>query len=112
MNIKMSEKSIKIAILLGFVAVFIIFILAGGQEYLNLDKLLENRQALLDYTEQNYALVFSAAFVIYVISTTFSLPGATVLSLALGFLFGRWVVSSEPGTVTFTAPPAASVKLT
>ncbi len=90
MNIKLSEKQFKTAIFSGFVVIFVIFFLAGGEQWLNLENLQKNRQVLLDYAGQHTILLFFICGLIYIFCTTFSLPGATILSLAIGFLFGRW----------------------
>ncbi len=90
MNNKLSENQIKLLIAVVFIIVFAGFILSGGREWLNIDNLLKNRDALSAYTEQHFVMVMLASALIYIISTTFSLPGGTVLSLAVGFLFGRW----------------------
>ena len=86
----LSPKQKKILIFGLFCFVIAIFFLAGGQQWLNLEYLQQNRQALFNYAEQHYWLLFFSCGLIYVITTTFSLPGATVLSLAVGFIFGRW----------------------
>lgn len=56
--------------------------------YLDLNALKENKEALRDYTDRNYLLSISLFILIYCIQTALSLPGATILSLAGGFLFG------------------------
>jgi uncharacterized membrane protein YdjX (TVP38/TMEM64 family) len=73
-----------------FCFVIVVFFLAGGQQMFSLDYLQQNRQALLDYADKHYGLLFFISALIYVLTTTFSLPGATILSLAIGFIFGRW----------------------
>jgi len=57
-------------------------------EYLSFDTLRDNREALLGFRDQNYALTVLAFMAIYVVIVAFSLPGAAVASLAGGFLFG------------------------
>lgn len=91
MHIMWSDQRIKTSIFLLFVAIFLIFFLSGGPQWLSLDNLKHHREALLDYAEQNYWIFFLVSGVIYILTTTFSLPGATILSLAVGFLFGRWM---------------------
>lgn len=87
---KLSENQIKLAIAAGFVFVFVLFFLSGGRDWLNLDNLLKNRDALAGYTEQHYVTVLLASALLYIVITTFSIPGATIFSLSVGFLFGRW----------------------
>ncbi|MGZ4960094.1 MAG: TVP38/TMEM64 family protein [Methylomonas sp.] len=81
------------------------FFLFGGPELLSLDNIREHRQALVDYTQQHYLVMLLVCGVGYSLSTALSLPGGTVLSLLLGFLFGRWtgtvliVISATLGAV-------------
>ncbi len=90
MPINWSEQQIKTLIFLVFIAVFAISLLAGWDQWLNLSNLKQHREALFNYAEQNYWFLFFCSGLIYILTTAFSLPGATVLSLAVGFLFGRW----------------------
>lgn len=56
--------------------------------FLSLEELKENRQALLDYRAA-HPLVLVAGFMgVYVIQTALSLPGAAIMSLAAGAIFG------------------------
>jgi uncharacterized membrane protein YdjX (TVP38/TMEM64 family) len=56
--------------------------------YLTLDALKENRDRLLAFTEANYGSAAALFVVTYCIVTGLSLPGAAILTLAGGFLFG------------------------
>jgi uncharacterized membrane protein YdjX (TVP38/TMEM64 family) len=67
------------------------FFALGGYRYLSLDTVKANRDALLAFTQLHYAQALAIAFVVYVTAAAFSLPGALLLSLTCGFLFGRWV---------------------
>ena len=55
---------------------------------LSLTALKENRDRLLAFTEANYALAAVLFVIIYIAVTGLSLPGAVILTLAGGFLFG------------------------
>jgi len=57
-------------------------------EYLNFDVLRENRDALLAFRDENFALVAIGFVLIYILIVSFSLPGAAVASVTGGFLFG------------------------
>lgn len=81
---------IKGSILLVFIGGLAAFFALGGDAYLSLDALKENRDALLGYTENNYLTMMLLAILIYATSTALSIPGGVVLSLAVGMLFGRW----------------------
>ena len=63
----------------------------GGQHYLSLETIKANRDALLAFAERNFIAALAIAFVVYAGATALSLPGGLVLSLAMGFIFGRWV---------------------
>lgn len=78
-------------LLLLFVGGLVAFFALGGQRLLSLQALREHRALLLGYTERHYALMLASAVAVYTLATALSLPGAIVLSLASGFLFGRWV---------------------
>src|ERR1051326_6260810 len=81
----------KLALLVLFVGVIVGFFAFGGQNYVNLATIKQNRDALLAYTSEHYVLALVVAFLVYSASTSFSLPGGLVLSLTIGMLFGRWV---------------------
>ena len=82
---------IKILILAIFVGALIAFFALGGQKYLSLDTIKTNRDALVAATRDHYVLALAIAFAVYAIAVACSLPGALVLTLTCGFLFGRWV---------------------
>src|SRR4030095_10397490 len=84
-------KWLKLALLAIFVGVVVAFFALGGQRYLTLDTIKANRGALLQFTREHYALCLVIAFAVYAGATAFSLPGGLVLSLTMGFIFGRWV---------------------
>lgn len=88
-----SSKWIKIGILAVFAAAIIAFFALGGQKYLSLDTIKSNRNALLAATRDHYVLTIVVAFLVYAIAVAGSVPGATILTLTCGFLFGRWIGS-------------------
>ena len=55
---------------------------------LSLDALKQNRDHLLAFTEAQYAVSVALFIVTYIVVTGLSLPGAVILTLAGGFLFG------------------------
>jgi len=78
----------KLLILMLFVlAVTLSFYFDLGR-YLTLDELKARRQLLLVYTEAHYSFTVAIFILIYCLQTAFSLPGATVLTLGGGFVFG------------------------
>lgn len=56
--------------------------------YLALDALKANRDRLLVFTDANYVAAVSAFILLYCAVTGLSLPGAVIMTLAGGFLFG------------------------
>ncbi len=58
------------------------------RDYLSFQTLADNREWLLQVRDTNYALTASVYIMIYVLVVAFSLPGATIATLAGGFLFG------------------------
>ena len=57
-------------------------------DYLSFETLRDNREALLAFRDANYPVLVAAYIVLYVLIVAFSLPGATIATLAGGFLFG------------------------
>jgi uncharacterized membrane protein YdjX (TVP38/TMEM64 family) len=81
-------KAGKILLLLLFAAVAGMFFYLDFGKYLTLESLKANRSRLEDLRAAR-AFLFAAGFVlIYIVQTAFSLPGAAILSLAAGAIFG------------------------
>ncbi|MCL5965917.1 MAG: TVP38/TMEM64 family protein [Deltaproteobacteria bacterium] len=78
----------KVGILVVFAAVVAAFFLLDLGKYLTLESLKANRTRLEDL-RGTHASLFAAVFVlVYIVQTAFSLPGAAILSLASGAIFG------------------------
>ncbi|AWL13006.1 Phospholipase D [Saliniradius amylolyticus] len=58
------------------------------QQYLTLSALKSHQQELAGFIEANFITAFVAYFILYVVVTALSLPGAAVLTLGAGALFG------------------------
>lgn len=56
--------------------------------FLTLEALKNNRQALLEYYATHTLVMVAGFMAIYIIQTALSLPGAAILSLAAGAIFG------------------------
>jgi uncharacterized membrane protein YdjX (TVP38/TMEM64 family) len=81
-------KSRKILVLLVFAAVVAAFYFLDLGKYLTLESLKANRGRLADLRAE-HAFLFATVFVlVYIVQTAFSLPGAAILSLAAGAVFG------------------------
>ena len=71
--------------------------LAGAGHYLTLSAIAENRTLLKDFTADHLVGAILIYMAVYVSVVALSLPGAAVMSVAGGFLFGWWL--SVPITV-------------
>lgn len=81
----------KVAILVVFAGGLAAFFALGGRQWLSLDALQQHRETLAGYTERHFVAMAAAGVLVYAAVTALSIPGAVILSLAAGFLFGRWV---------------------
>lgn len=81
------KRLIVLAFIVAAVAAY--FFLDLGR-YFTLDALKQQQTQLSAYTHAHYAQALALYFVIYVAVTALSLPGAAVLTLAGGALFGFW----------------------
>ena len=78
----------RVWIALGVVALLAALRLTPLGDLLSLETLARHREALAAHVARHAALAAAAFVVIYVAVVAFSLPGATVMTLAGGFLFG------------------------
>lgn len=80
-----NKKSFLILLLIALAAAFFWF---GGHHYLTLDSLKQQQSALNEFYQTNPAKMLLSFFLVYVIVTALSLPGAVIMTLAGGALFG------------------------
>jgi uncharacterized membrane protein YdjX (TVP38/TMEM64 family) len=73
------------------VAAWIAFMLAGGYRYLTFSALAQNRDWLCGLVQQWGILSAFVYIVLYATLVALSVPGAVILTIAGGFLFGTWV---------------------
>ena len=78
----------KIVVTLLFLSAIGAFFFFDLKTYLSLDALKANRDDLLVFTQDHYVPAVALFILIYILQTSFSLPGATIMTLAGGFLFG------------------------
>src|SRR6056297_3104917 len=78
------RKIIVLGVLLGTVA--IAYAMFGDS--LTLQNLARRESALLDFRDRHRVLVYGIAFAAYVLVTGLSLPGAAVMTLAIGWYLG------------------------
>jgi dihydrolipoamide dehydrogenase len=90
----MKSKWLLVAVLAVVIALFFVFDLG---QYLTLEYLKSQHQAMLDYYQANKWMVLVVFFLAYVAVTALSLPGATIMTLAggavIGFSTGLVVIS-------------------
>jgi uncharacterized membrane protein YdjX (TVP38/TMEM64 family) len=102
------NKIIVILIVIGLIAAFRIFHL---DNYLSLSYMKESRDKFQMLYAENRAAVIAVYVAIYLLVTTLSLPGAAVLGLAAGSLFGLFtgtVVVSFASSIGATLACAVS----
>jgi uncharacterized membrane protein YdjX (TVP38/TMEM64 family) len=78
----------KIAVVAVIACGIILFFLLDLGRFLSLEILKANRDHLLAYTEANYTTAVVLFIILYIAVAGLSLPGATILTLAGGFVFG------------------------
>ncbi|HNR61760.1 MAG TPA: TVP38/TMEM64 family protein, partial [Thauera sp.] len=96
----------KLAVLVILAAAIGSFFLFDLGQYLNLHTLKAQQAAIADYRDHNPVLSIAVYFVIYVVVTALSVPGAALLTLAGGAVFGLlWgtVIVSFASTLGATA---------
>ena len=84
----MPVKKILLAIVV--IAAITAFYGLGLDQYLNLENFLTQRDAILEYQAANPYQSALSFFALYVAITAFSLPAATLITLAAGAIFGLW----------------------
>ena len=96
----------KILIIVFIVALVVVFKLFNLGEYLTLDFFKSSKQRLLNLYRENPFFLIGAFSAIYILSTALSIPGATVLTIASGALFGLVV-----GTVVVSVSSAVGATI-
>ena len=87
----MSSKKMpvqKIVLILLIITAIITFFIFDFDHYLSFSYLKENQLQFNDYFQAHPFLVSASFFIIYIISVAFSVPGATLLTLIGGAVFG------------------------
>ncbi len=79
-------------LILGLVLLLTVILLAANfSQYFTLDNAKAQQEALNAYIEQNFLFAATLYFLIYVVITAFSIPGAAVVTLLGAALFGFWI---------------------
>jgi uncharacterized membrane protein YdjX (TVP38/TMEM64 family) len=90
MDINRKKKIVILVIVISLIVAFKVFNLG---QYLTLSFLKESLDKFNDLYEKHQVLVIASYFIIYVLTTSLSLPGASPLGIAGGALFGFWVAT-------------------
>ncbi len=80
----------RFAPLMVLIVVVIAVFASGVGRYLNLEALQTHEAALRGFVGDNLVLALLAFMAVYALATAISFPGAVVLTLAGGYLFGTW----------------------
>ena len=83
-----SRLVLRLTVAAAFVLALAAFFVFDLQQYLNLATLREQRDALLAWTQEHLLLALAVYMGIYIVMAALSVPGAAVLTLAGGALFG------------------------
>src|SRR3990172_5276693 len=86
----MKRLIFRILIVAMIAACVLAFMTLGLGQYLTIETLKAQQDALRTYYDGHMRLMIGGYFVVYVVSTAISLPGAAILTLAGGFIFGFW----------------------
>lgn len=84
----MGKAYLKFLVVLAVGAVIFAFFHFNLNEQLTFEALKNQRQSLLEFQSQNHTLILIGFFLVYVLVTAASLPGAAIMTLAAGTLFG------------------------
>lgn len=81
--------------LLVLVLVVVAVFASGVTRYLNLEALQTHESALRTFISDHLILALATFIAVYAVATAVSLPGALILTLTGGYLFGPWVGGSS-----------------
>lgn len=78
----------KLILALIIIATFILIRIFGLHTLLSFENLQNSKTVLLEYLVDHYLITVLIFILLYTVSVAFSIPGATILTLSAGFLFG------------------------
>ncbi len=78
----------KLALLLLFIGVIVLIRYSPAGSLLTFENLKQHRESLVGFVRHNYAGAVLAFIALYIVTTALSIPGAGILTLSGGFLFG------------------------
>ena len=89
----MKKYIVRLVILVVIVAgIFALIRFTPVGDYLNLQNLQENKEALKGFVEKNYLIAVLVYIGLYIVVVALSIPGATWLTLLGGFFFGVFFI--------------------
>lgn len=101
----MKRINLKYLLLTVVLIVFIAVYFSGAESYLSLDILRQHQEKLVQEFNSSPVFVITVFATIYILTTAFSIPGAAVLTLAAGAIFGLFtgtVIVSFSSTIGAT----------
>jgi len=84
----MNRTKKKILILILIIAAIIAIRYSPAGSILTFENLKQHRESLVNFVQDRYGLSVVVFIAAYILVTAFSIPGAVVLTIAAGFLFG------------------------
>ena len=84
----------RFAPLLLVAAALLLFFGLGGHRYVSLDALRDNHEALKAYAAEHPLLAPLGFLILYAALVAISFPGASLLTIFAGFMFGTWLGGS------------------
>lgn len=102
----MSSRNAKLILIATIVVLIVAFFVFDLQRFLTLEYLKDRQQAFADFYAANRLLTIAIYFILYVVVTALSLPGAAVMTLAGGALLGFWTALV---TVSFASSIGATL---
>lgn len=66
----------------------VLFFMLGLNDYLTFESLRDHRETLISWYQSNQIMAIACYFIAYALIVAFSVPGATWMTLAGGFMFG------------------------
>ena len=102
----MSSRNAKLILIATIVVLIVAFFVFDLQRFLTLEYLKDRQQAFADFYAANRLLTIAIYFILYVVVTALSLPGAAVMTLAGGGLLGFWTALV---TVSFASTIGATL---
>ena len=84
----MNNHKSKILLVLLLCVVFFAFFYFDLSQYLNLEYVKDHRDKITSFYSSNPLFTFVGYFILYVVAIALSIPGALVLTVFSGFLFG------------------------